>query len=566
MDTFAKTAPSLAHPPPHPQELRNQFAEQGYVGPMRVLSLQDCHQFLQAAGDGSKDPPLDWDKGRAASSRAFYEFATNPAIVDTVGALLGDHVMLWGASIQTRPPGAIHPWHSDIESSLAPIGTTVSVWLGIQHTTAASSLSLISHSHRFGVSVQELRQESGMSRDAATEAHVARWAQERDPRSHLIKVEMTDGDALFFDGRLWHATQNLFHRTRHALLLQYATPETMIRIPDLNYLNWPFQQLSQPKPPCIMVRGSAPQPGVNRIISAPVAGSVVTGPQLTSRIYPLRLPLTTDEQQGWRPHPFFRGSTSDVRSMSCHASVLTHGSCPHPPHTHEEEELLLLLTGEVDLVLPAAPSPNGGQRRRLNAGQLVYYPAHFPHTLETVSTEPANYLMFKWRTGKAEIDAPLGFCQFNIFDSLNDSDTPDGFCCRTLFAGPTAYLRKLQCHTSSLTPGAGYDPHIDAYDVAIIVLEGEVETLGERVTPHYVIFYPAGEPHGMRNPGHTIAKYIVFEFHGSQKKLDDSDSLPRPPSRLAKLRDPQAVKRRLKRLARDILERLSPSAEQNHTT
>jgi quercetin dioxygenase-like cupin family protein len=84
----------------------------------------------------------------------------------------------------------------------------------------------------------------------------------------------------------------------------------------------------------------------------------------------------------------------------------------------------------------------------------------------------------------------------------------------------TANLEKLHGHTSTLTPGAGYDPHADPYDVAIIVLEGEVETLGKRVGPHGVIFYAAGEPHGIRNPGYTIARYIVFEFHHRRSSFD----------------------------------------------
>jgi len=60
----------------------------------------------------------------------------------------------------------------------------------------------------------------------------------------------------------------------------------------------------------------------------------------------------------------------------------------------------------------------------------------------------------------------------------------------------------------------GYEPHGDDYDVSIVILEGEVETLGKRVGPHSVIYYAAREPHGMYNPGEVAAKYIVFEFHG----------------------------------------------------
>src|SRR5204862_42584 len=65
-----------------------------------------------------------------------------------------------------------------------------------------------------------------------------------------------------------------------------------------------------------------------------------------------------------------------------------------------------------------------------------------------------------------------------------------------IFDRPTRYLRKLQGHVTVLEPGAGYDAHADAYDVAIVVLEGEVETIGGRAAPHDAIFYRAGEPHG----------------------------------------------------------------------
>jgi len=55
------------------REMYDQFAEQGYAGPVRVLSAEECLRFLQAADDSRKRPPLDWNKGHPASSRAFYK-------------------------------------------------------------------------------------------------------------------------------------------------------------------------------------------------------------------------------------------------------------------------------------------------------------------------------------------------------------------------------------------------------------------------------------------------------------------------------------------------------------
>jgi hypothetical protein len=71
----------------------------------------------------------------------------------------------------------------------------------------------------------------------------------------------------------------------------------------------------------------------------------------------------------------------------------------------------------------------------------------------------------------------------------------------------------LHCHSTVIPAGASYSAHIDPYDVAIIVLEGIVETAGERVSTGSLIFYPAGQPHGMYNPGREEARYVVFEFH-----------------------------------------------------
>ncbi len=65
-----------------------------------------------------------------------------------------------------------------------------------------------------------------------------------------------------------------------------------------------------------------------------------------------------------------------------------------------------------------------------------------------------------------------------------------------------------------LQPGGGYPPHRDKHEVAILVIEGTLVTLGERVGPNSVIFYGAHQAHGMKNVGSDRAKYIVFEFHG----------------------------------------------------
>jgi quercetin dioxygenase-like cupin family protein len=508
-----------------------RFAEAGYLGPVRVLTGAECRRFLRAV-DLRVEPPLDWDKGRAAASRTYYEIATRPEILDPVAELLGGEAILWGATIIARARGAVHAWHSDIESS-DPDGRTLSVWIGLEHTTPESSLLLISGSHRFGVTVQQLERQTGKARDETTMEEVVRWAREHDRRSDLVRTSVADGEAVFFDGRLWHASHNRSPRTRRALLLQYAAPDTSIRIPDLTSVRWPFRRLERPLPPCLIVRGTATV-GPNRIVPAPVTSRAGQGVQLTSRIHPLRPPLEPDEERGWKPYPAFRGTTANVPSLSCHASVLTPGSSPHPPHTHEEEELLLLLTGEVELVFAE------DERSQLRPREFVYYPAGFAHTLRTTSAEPATYVMFKWRGAEGDAGPTLPFARF-------DTEGDEG---RRLFDGSTRYLRKLHSHLTVLDPGGGYEPHVDAYDVAIVVLDGDVETIGGRAAPNDLIFYVAGEPHGMRNVGRTPARYVVFEFHGRTSAVVDAPSAAG--ALLTKLTDRRRWRLKLAELRRSV--------------
>ncbi len=265
--------------------------------------------------------------------------------------------------------------------------------------------------------------------------------------------------------------------------------------------------------------------------------------KLCSGIYPLELPLAPDEEAGWKGYPIFTGRIPNALKLSCHVSVLTHNSYPHPPHKHKEEEILLLMAGELDVILPQMDRNKKELKRRLSAGQLLYYPANTFHTIHTVSQEPATYMMFKWYNDPVKSDSTLSYGQFNFLDSHYNSEKEKSINIRHVFEGPTACLKKLHCHTSSLEPGISYDPHIDRHDVVIIMLQGEVETLDKLAGPHSVIFNLAGKPHGIRNSGQQTARYVVFEFH--RWSIVDTSPLV---SSLSKSTNPRRWKRKLRNL------------------
>lgn len=542
--------------------LKTVYQEQGYVAPVRLFSRDECRAILSRLERNHALPPLDWNKGWAATSPDYYALGAHDAILELVRALLGHDVILWGASLVVRGPGQVHPWHTDIESS-APDGKNLSVWIGLENTDARSSLKVVPYSHRFGITLQQVIQQHSKIRESVTDEDVSQWAKEREPRSGVVPLSTFDGEAILFDGRLWHGSHNTTEdRTRRAVLLQYAAPGTPIRIPNSLHLNWPFEIHESPKPPCILLSGHAAN-GANRIVPPPVARDENSLPALSSRVHALKLPLGRDPKTGWKPHPLFRGSTPDIRWMNCHVSVLEPGRQPHPPHRHEEEEILIVLDGEADLWLEDGRAKEGVAPHRAHRGTFTFYPSHFAHTIQNNSSEPVTYLMFKWKNDRQTKGEFLRDQFLSCAEARPGMQGPGatGFVAGRLLDGETECLRHLHAHVTTVQPGAGYDPHVDPYDVGIVVLEGRIETLGERVGPNGLIYYAAGEPHGLRNVGDTPARYVVFEFHGRHCKEPSQfdERLTRYDRRFSRrlvgcLRDPERFKRALKRRARWVID------------
>jgi len=240
---------------------------------------------------------------------------------------------------------------------------------------------------------------------------------------------------------------------------------------------------------------------------------------LSNRVYPLRIPLSLSKDETLKHYPLFDGITAGLSEISCHASALSFGFTPHAPHSHKGEELIILLSGNLNLLLANKFSPAKIKSIPIEKGQFVYYSSNFTHTHQATSEEHANYLTFYWYAGLKNTASVPTFNYYNMFDNVGHSNAKNDFYSRLLFEGPTGYLKKFHCHISMLLPGVDYKPSSNTYDIIILVLEGEIETIGQKAKPYDVIFYSAGQPYSINNPGTTPARYIVFEFHSNKKML-----------------------------------------------
>lgn len=245
-------------------------------------------------------------------------------------------------------------------------------------------------------------------------------------------------------------------------------------------------------------------------LQSSIRAATIPGPQAWVQSFD---PPALSDKKGWTVRFLFNQPTTVVKRLDCHVSTLKPGVAPHPPHRHKAEELLIALSGELEVVRANQQPPT---TETILPGQMVYHSSDSVHTIQAASSGPASYLVLKW-LGTVDLDPqkPLRDATFR-FDSAFEAhkNSPRPFRSTRLFEVPTRYLTKLHSHATTLKPGGGYDPHPDPYDIVVVLLKGEVETLGRRVQAGSAIFFPADRSHGMRNVGGELAEYLVFELHG----------------------------------------------------
>jgi mannose-6-phosphate isomerase-like protein (cupin superfamily) len=211
---------------------------------------------------------------------------------------------------------------------------------------------------------------------------------------------------------------------------------------------------------------------------------------------------------------------SALFGLETHVSFLKAGNTPHRPHSHNDEELIVILSGQLQ-ILKSTKSKKISRSCPLGPGSIIYHESLNPHTIYCVGPENGVYICIRWNGQKFKKKGDLlNSIEFFPPYFKQKHDLHSEFKTMTIFESPTEFLGKLHCHISNLKSGASYEPHIDYYDVMLILLNGKIMTLKNELESNSIIFYHAGEPHGIRNIGSKLAQYIVFEFHGNEGLLN----------------------------------------------
>ena len=98
---------------------------------------------------------------------------------------------------------------------------------------------------------------------------------------------------------------------------------------------------------------------------------------------------TTNTGKGYR-RDFFNRPTSQLNQFEMHTTALNSDSISHAPHTHVQEEVILILRGNVEMFID-------GKYYKGSEGDIFFLSSGILHNLKNVGKDQCEYFAFQWR-------------------------------------------------------------------------------------------------------------------------------------------------------------------------
>ena len=87
---------------------------------------------------------------------------------------------------------------------------------------------------------------------------------------------------------------------------------------------------------------------------------------------------------------YWEGSTDQIESMTAGSLRLKAGMSPHAPHTHPEEEFMVIAEGTGDITVE-------GKVTKVGPGTMMYCAAGKSHGILNTGKTPLLFYFYKWK-------------------------------------------------------------------------------------------------------------------------------------------------------------------------
>lgn len=87
---------------------------------------------------------------------------------------------------------------------------------------------------------------------------------------------------------------------------------------------------------------------------------------------------------------YWEGATDQIKSITAGSLRLKPRMSPHPPHTHPEEEFMVITEGTGDVTVD-------GKVTKVGPGAMMYCAANTSHGIVNTGKTPLLFYFYKWK-------------------------------------------------------------------------------------------------------------------------------------------------------------------------
>lgn len=99
--------------------------------------------------------------------------------------------------------------------------------------------------------------------------------------------------------------------------------------------------------------------------------------------------MTVKKTERGFSRPIIRKPTSMFSLFDIHATTLNAGQMSHLPHTHRNEEVIILIEGSGDMLI-------NDKTYNASEGEILYVSPNIPHNFTNTGTSPCTYFAVQW--------------------------------------------------------------------------------------------------------------------------------------------------------------------------
>ncbi len=87
----------------------------------------------------------------------------------------------------------------------------------------------------------------------------------------------------------------------------------------------------------------------------------------------------------------FDSPTATFTNLVGHVTTLNPGETPHAPHRHSDEEMILIKSGTLEVII-------NGRPQRAGSGSVFFFASNDLHGLRNTGSVPATYFVLRFVT------------------------------------------------------------------------------------------------------------------------------------------------------------------------